>query len=51
MDAETKIPLTVYLQPWLRQKVELEAREDRRTLSVCVELALEEHFKAKVAAQ
>jgi hypothetical protein len=49
--AEPKIPLTVYLPAALRQQVEHEAKEDRRTMSVCVELALAEHFKAKVAAQ
>jgi hypothetical protein len=45
--AEPKIPLTVYLPAALRQQVEHEAREDRRTLSVCVELVLTKHFKAK----
>ncbi len=49
--AEPKIPLTVYLPPKLRQQIEHEAKEDRRTLSVCVELALTEHFKTKGAAQ
>ena len=46
-----KLPLTVYLPAALRQQVEHEAKEDRRTMSVCVELALTEHFKAKMAAQ
>ena len=48
--AEPKIPLTVYLPAALRQQVEHEAKEDGRTLSVCVELALTEHFKTKVCA-
>jgi hypothetical protein len=47
---ESKIPLTVYIPPALRQQIEREAKEDRRTLSVCVELALTEHFKTKVCA-
>jgi hypothetical protein len=45
--AEPKIPLTVYIPPALRQQIEHEAKEDRRTLSVCVELALTEHFRDK----
>jgi hypothetical protein len=50
-EPKSKIPLTVYLPPWLRQQVEHEAKEDRRTMSVCVELALPEHFKAKGTAR
>jgi hypothetical protein len=49
-EPKSKLPLTVYLPAALRQQVEHEAKEDRRTMSVCVELALEEHFKAKVCA-
>ena len=49
--SKSKPALTVYIPAALRQQVEREAKEDRRTLSVCVELALTEHFKAKVAAQ
>ena len=44
---EPKIPLTVYIPPALRQQVEREAKKDRRTLSVCVELALTKHFRDK----
>jgi hypothetical protein len=50
-EPKSKLALTVYLPPAIRQQVEHEAKEERRTLSVCVELALTEHFKAKVAAQ
>jgi hypothetical protein len=43
--------LTVHLPAELRQQLEREAKEDRRTLSAFVELALLERFKAKAAAQ
>jgi hypothetical protein len=43
--------LTVHLPPGLKPQLEREAKEDRRTLSAFVELALIERFKAKVAAQ
>jgi hypothetical protein len=45
--AEPKIPLTIYIPPALRQQVEREAREDRRTLSSLVEIALTKHFSDK----
>jgi hypothetical protein len=47
--AEPKIQLTVYLPVALKQQIEREAQKDRRTMSVCVELALAQHFKAKGA--
>jgi hypothetical protein len=48
-ETKTKERTTVCLPVWLKQKVEQEAKEDRRTMSVCVELALTEHFNAKAA--
>jgi len=45
--AEPKIPLTIYIPLALRQQVEREAREDRRTLSSLVEIALTKHFSDK----
>jgi hypothetical protein len=50
-EPKSKLALTVYLPAWLRQQVEHEAKEERRTLSVCVELALTEHFKQKGTAR
>jgi hypothetical protein len=46
-EPKSKIPITVYIPPALRQQIEREAEEDRRTMSVCVELALTKHFKDK----
>jgi hypothetical protein len=48
---KSKLALTVYLPAELRQQVEHEAKEDGRTLSVCVERALAEHFRAMMAAR
>jgi hypothetical protein len=47
---EPVLKLQVYLPAWLKQEIEREAKEDGRTLSVCVQRALTEHFKAKEAA-
>jgi hypothetical protein len=49
--SEPALKLQVYLPAWLKQQVEHEAKEDGRTLSVCVERALTEHFKGKMAAR
>jgi hypothetical protein len=43
--------LTVHLPAELRQQLEREAKEDRRTLSAFVELALIERFKALPAGR
>jgi hypothetical protein len=46
---EPSAKLQIHIPAALKAAVEREAREDRRTMSVCVELALVEHFKAKEA--
>jgi hypothetical protein len=50
-EPKSKLALTIYLPTALRQQVVREAKEDRRTLSSLVEIALTEHFKTRVAAQ